>query len=103
MLGLAAIKSKCSSRNLRKRVQLPVKGMVRFIPKDGDVKNCQLTRNGAGDYIDKFDNAWHKPKGSMQGEFHWDVQLSKEGKETIGFASKSGKHLNVLPDGRIPH
>jgi filamentous hemagglutinin len=35
----------------------------------------------------------------MGEPFEWDIQLSNKGKKQLGWASKSGKHINVSLKG----
>jgi hypothetical protein len=53
--------------------------------------------------VDRFNNEWLKPKGQVIGEFHWDVQLSPIGQQQLGWASRTGKHINVSQGGCIVH
>lgn len=102
MIALSVAKG-CTSRNLRKRKLLPIKGTIRFIPRPGDVMRCQILRRDGG-YVDSFNNIWKRPKGeNLPIDFHWDVQLSTLGKISIGHYSNSGNHVNVTQDGRIAH
>ena len=81
-----------------KKYKLPTQGKIRFVPsKKGVIK----FDNG---FIDKFGNVW-KPGGSRTlGEsFEWDVQLSKQGRHQLGWATRDGSHLNVSLKGRITH
>ena len=43
------------------------------------------------------------PSRTKGQEFEWDVQLSKTGREQLGWASRDGKHLNISIDGKITH
>ena len=86
-----------------KKANLPSSGKIRFIPRPSDVQSGKILQKQGG-YVDKFGNVWKKAKGnSPQGELHWDVQLSKKGKQQLGHMSSSGAHLNVTNDGKIPH
>lgn len=98
--GKEALKT-LSRKALIKQAGLPNKGRIRFVPKQTDVR--YLSKDG-GAYIDKFGNRWVRPKGQLDGERHWDVQLSKTGMNNFDWLLKRNKtHLNVTRDGRIPH
>jgi RHS repeat-associated protein len=83
-----------SSKGLLKKAQLPVRGKIRFVPRAADIKNGAILQKHGG-YVDKFGNVWKKPKGSIIGERHWDVQLSEIGKQRMGWLSNSGKHICI--------
>ena len=73
-----------SSRGLLKSAGLPTSGKIRFIPRKVDVKNGSLLRKDGG-FVDNFGNVWKRPKGNnMQGEKHWDVNLSPKGEKING-------------------
>ena len=85
-----------------KKAQLPTEGKVRYVPPKGAGGN--LPRTAKGGYIDKFGNVWEKGPSRTFGEaFEWDVQLSKRGKQMLGWLSRDGKHLNVSLKGIITH
>lgn len=103
IIGFAKIIKKCSSSGLRKIEGLPIHGKIRFVPRPTDILNCHLKKVN-GEFEDKFGNLWGRPKGhNPQGDKHWDVQLSKKGKKTIGQWSNSGNHVNVTDKGFIAH
>ena len=55
-------------------------------------------------YIDKFGNVWGKgPSRTLNEAFEWDVQLSRVGKNMLGWASRDGRRLNVSLLGHITH
>ena len=35
--------------------------------------------------------------------FEWDVQLSKQGIQQVGWMTRDNSHLNVSLDGRVTH
>ena len=72
------------------------------MPRASDIKNGQLLLKHGG-YVDRFGNVWKKPKGTIIGERHWDVQLSDIGKKRLGWLSNSGSHVNISIDGRVVH
>ena len=73
-----------SARGLLKSAGLPTSGKIRFIPRKVDVKNGSLLRKDGG-FVDNFGNVWKRPKGNnMQGEKHWDVNLSPKGEKING-------------------
>ncbi len=83
-----------------KKKGLPTEGKIRFVPPEGTNK---LTTKDGG-YVDKFGNIWKKGPSRTKGEpFEWDVQLSREGKESIGWLSREGSHVNVSMDGKVTH
>lgn len=54
--------------------------------------------------MDRFDNVWTKGPSRTAGEpFEWDVQLSKTGREKLGWLSRDNSHLNVSLKGEITH
>jgi hypothetical protein len=80
------------------KLGLPQTGKIRFVPPRGwNSKQPLHMKNG--NPIDKFGNEWRWDKVKKE----WDVQLSKKGKSMLGWASNSGKHINVSPNGRITH
>ncbi|WP_424407495.1 polymorphic toxin type 17 domain-containing protein [Pasteurella sp. PK-2025] len=82
---------------------LPTKGKIRYIPPKNWQPSMPLPRKNGG-YIDKFGNVWTKGPPRTAGEaFEWDVQLSKIGKENIGWLTRDGSHANVSLLGRITH
>ena len=85
-----------------KKAQLPTQGKIRYVPPQNAGSN--LPRTSTGVYIDKFDNIWTKGPSRTAGEpFEWDVQLSKRGKEMLGWLSRDGSHINVSLKGIITH
>ena len=86
-----------------RQARLPCKGKIRYVPRRGYRPANPLPRGPNGGYVDRFNNEWLKPKGQVIGEFHWDVQLSPIGQQQLGWASRTGKHINVSQDGRIVH
>ena len=85
-----------------KKAGLPTKGKVRYVPPKNAGDN--LPRTATGGYIDKFNNIWQKGPSRTIGEaFEWDVQLSKQGKNMLGWLSRDGRHLNVSLRGIITH
>ena len=70
---------------------LPNQGEFKFEPRSNWNPSESLPRGPRGGYLDKYGNEWINPRGQIQGQRHWDVQLP------------SGKHVNVLPNGSIPH
>lgn len=85
-----------------KKAQLPTKGKVRYVPPKNAGNNLPRTANGG--YVDKFNNVWQKGPSRTIGEaFEWDVQLSRQGKNMLGWLSRDGAHLNVSLRGIITH
>ena len=85
-----------------REAQLPTEGRIRYVPPKN--YNGKLPRTSTGGYIDRFDNVWTKGPSRTFGEaFEWDVQLSKRGKNMLGWLSRDGSHLNVSLKGIITH
>ncbi|MBM3242546.1 hypothetical protein FJZ31_40315 [Candidatus Poribacteria bacterium] len=74
-----------------------------IVPRRGYQPVNPLPKGINGGYIDRFNKEWLKPRGQIVGEFHWDVQLSPVGQQQLGWASRTGKYINVSQDGRIVH
>ena len=92
-----------TSKSILKNAELPVTGKIRYIPPETWSPSQPLPRINGG-YIDKFGNIWTKGPTRTAGEaFEWDVQLSKTGKNKMGWLSRDGSHLNVSLKGRITH
>ncbi|MBO4257498.1 polymorphic toxin type 17 domain-containing protein [Streptomyces griseorubiginosus] len=91
-------------KGLIKRAQLPIRGRIRYVPPSGTSISAGLPRAPKGGFIDKFGNIWEKGPSRTPGEpFEWDVQLSRQGRAQLGWASRDGSHLNVSLNGRITH
>ena len=85
-----------------KEAGLPTEGKIRYVPPKNAGKT--LPRTPDGGYIDRFDNVWIKGKTRTIGEpFEWDVQLSRTGRQQLGWLSRDGRHINVSLKGRITH
>ena len=92
---------KPSLKSLAEEKKLPTSGKIRFIPKKGNDKLVRGENNG---FIDRFDNEWVKGPSRTKGEpFEWDVQLSPQGQNKLGWASRDGKHINISIKGKITH
>ena len=79
------------------------KGKIRYVPPKNWSSSQPLPKRNGG-YVDKFGNVWTKGPSRTAGQsFEWDVQLSKTGKKSLGWASRDGSHLNVSLDGKITH
>ncbi|WP_010304100.1 polymorphic toxin type 17 domain-containing protein [Candidatus Odyssella thessalonicensis] len=95
---------KHSIKSRLKEAQLPTQGKIRFIPPKEYNPSTTLKRGNNYGYLDRFGNEWTKGPSRTQGqEFEWDVQLSRQGKNKIGWASRDGSHVNVSLDGEITH
>ena len=82
-----------------KKHGLPTEGKIRYVPPKGGLKSAP-----GGKFIDRFGNIWQPGPSRTFGEaFEWDVQLSRQGRAQLGWASRDGKHLNVSLKGRITH
>ncbi|WP_253306878.1 polymorphic toxin type 17 domain-containing protein [unidentified bacterial endosymbiont] len=87
-----------------KEAQLPTKGKIRFVPREGYAPNESLRRSVNKGYIDRFGNEWTKGPSRTAGQpFEWDVIFSDRGQKQLGWASRDGKHINVSLDGKITH
>jgi len=97
--------TKPSIKSLIKKHQLPVKGKIRYVPPKKLHTTNGLPSVKANDgFKDRFGNEWFRgPSRTIGEDFEWDVQLSSQGKAQLGWASKSGKHVNVSLKGRITH
>ena len=89
-----------SKKSVIKKAGLPTVGKIRFVSDS----RGKLKRTSEGGYIDKYNNVWVKgPSRTRDEAFEWDVQLSREGESSLGWASRDGKHVNVSLKGRITH
>ena len=100
--------AKISLKGLIKKEMLPTTGKIRYVPQknfnlgDGLPRVAGLGRRRA--FKDRFGNIWQEGPSRTAGEtIEWDVQLSRQGKQQLGWASKSGKYINVSLKGRITH
>jgi hypothetical protein len=81
-------------------IKLPSKGTYRYRPaKSWRQMTKPQMKNGAA--IDYLGNLWVKGRGNnIQGEMHFDVTLSKKGKQKWGITDD---HINVNQNGEICH
>ncbi len=87
-----------------KQAGLPNSGSIRYIPPSTYRAGEPLQRGPAKGYMDRFGNEWAKGPSRTPGQpFEWDVQLSPQGRASIGWLSRDGKHVNVSLDGRVTH
>ena len=87
-----------------KAIGLPTTGKIRFVPRKGYDSSNPLPRGPNNGILDRFGNEWTKGPSRTQGQaFEWDVQLSKTGKQKLGWATRDGSHANVSLDGHITH
>ena len=94
---------KISKKSILKNNMLPTTGKIRFVPQKGWTASQPLKRIN-GEFVDRFDNVWTKGPSITAGEpFEWDVQLSKTGREKLGWLSRDNSHLNVSLKGEITH
>ncbi len=82
-----------------KAAGLPTTGLIRFVPRRGYHPTQPLSRGERNGYLDRFGNEWIWD----QVKSEWDVQLSRTGKAHLGWASRSGAHVNVSPGGEFTH
>ncbi|WP_349816622.1 polymorphic toxin type 17 domain-containing protein [Acidovorax sp. SUPP3334] len=93
-----------SKKGAIKAAGLPTKGRIRYVPPKNWSPTMPLPKGKQNGYIDKFGNEWTKGPSRTQGQAHeWDVQLSKQGREKIGWTTRDGSHANVSLDGKITH
>lgn len=93
-----------SIKSRLKDAQLPTEGKIRFVPDKNYKPSSALKRGPNHGYIDKYGNEWTKGPSRTSGQdFEWDVQLSRTGKNKLGWASRDGSHLNVSLDGKVTH
>ena len=96
-----------SIKSLIKAKRLPSDGKIRYVPPKNFNPKKGLPYEKVGNdkaFLDKFGNKWLKgPSRTINEPFEWDVRLSNQGKEQLGWASKSGNHINVSLKGRITH
>jgi RHS repeat-associated protein len=100
-LGAAASDVRTGLKGLLKDAGLPTRGKIRFVPEKNALNTGIRVQDGG--FVDRFGNVWRRPRGQIVGEPHWDVQLSRTGRQDLGWASRSGNHVNVSLDGRIVH
>ena len=54
--------------------------------------------------VDRFGNLWVQGESRTKGQAHeWDVQLSRQGIQQVGWMTRDNTHLNVSLDGRVTH
>ena len=59
---------------------------------------------GKNGFLDAFGNIWVAGISRTAGQhFEWDVQLSSQGKQQLGWMTRDNTHLNVSLDGRVTH
>jgi filamentous hemagglutinin len=93
-----------STKERLKAAQLPTTGRIRYVPPKGYEASNPIPRGPSNGYIDRFDNEWTRGPSRTTGQpFEWDVQLSRTGREKIGWLTRDGSHANVLLDGKITH
>ena len=100
-LGAAASDVRTGLKGLLKDKGLPTRGKIRFVPEKKALNTGIRVQDGG--FVDRFGNVWRRPRGQIVREPHWDVQLSRTGRQDLGWASRSGNHVNVSLDGRIVH
>ena len=83
---------------------LPNQGRIRYVPPRGYNPASPLPRGGQGGYLDRFDNECVVGPSRTPGQpFEWDVQLSRTGRQRLGYLSRDGAHVNVSPLGEWTH
>nr|WP_276568327.1 polymorphic toxin type 17 domain-containing protein [Xanthomonas euvesicatoria] len=102
--GSAGAAQAWSMKGRIKYVELPSEGRIRYVPPKSYDPSSPLPRGPNNGYLDKFGNEWVKGPSRTAGQaFEWDVQLSRQGKAQLGWATRDGSHLNVSLDGRVTH
>ena len=87
-----------------KDAQLPDSGRIRYVPPTNWDGTTPIPRGPNRGYLDRFGNEWTRGPSRTEGQaFEWDVQLSRTGREQIGWTTRDGSHANVSLDGRITH
>ncbi len=105
---------KTSIKSLVKAAELPHTGKLRYVPpKKFDVANGLprgISKNGDEGFVDRFKNIWVEGKsrtigarGFKQERVEWDVQLSPQGVQQVGWMTRDNTHLNVSLKGRVTH
>ncbi len=96
-----------SIKGILKEKKLPTKGKIRYVPpkKFRPTHDLPIKHTSRGEgFVDRLGNVWVEGRSITPGEnIEWDVQLSKRGKKMLGWASKSGKHINISLKGKITH
>jgi len=97
-----------SIKRLIKQEGLPTRGKLRYVPpkKLHSYDRLPFARlsNGKTGFLDRFGNIWAQGDSRTQGEkFEWDVQLSRQGIQQVGWMTKNNTHLNVSLNGRVTH
>ncbi len=81
---------------------LPRKNIILILTSEG-LPITPMPGNRKG-YVDRFGNIWVQGRSVTKGQsFEWDVQLSKQGIQQVGWMTKDNSHLNVSLDGRVTH
>ena len=97
-----------SIKRLIKQESLPTKGKLRYVPpkKLHSFNRLPYKKLPNGDigFIDRFGNLWVQGPSRTKGQSHeWDVQLSRQGIQQVGWMTRDNSHLNVSLDGRVTH
>ncbi|MET0492969.1 MAG: polymorphic toxin type 17 domain-containing protein [Actinoplanes sp.] len=83
---------------------LPNQGRIRYVPPTGYNPSTPLPRGPGSGYLDRFGNEWRVGPSRTEGHpFEWDVQLSRQGREQLGWLSRDNRHVNVDPLGEVTH
>jgi hypothetical protein len=65
---------------------------------------ARLQPNDLNRILDPLGNEWFVGPSRITGQpFEWDVQLSRSGREMIGWLSRDGMHMNVSRWGEVTH
>jgi hypothetical protein len=99
---------KASKKSKIKKQGLPTQGKLRYVPPKNWHPTEELPRirlpNGDRGYIDRFNNVWTRGESRTIGEnIEWDVQLSRQGQQQVGWMTRDNTHLNVSLKGRVTH
>ncbi|WP_149261394.1 polymorphic toxin type 17 domain-containing protein [Actinomadura sp. K4S16] len=102
--GCWSIKGRLRAAGPGDEFGLPSKGRIRYLPPEGYNPANPLPRGPSNGYVDRFGNEWTVGPSRTEGHpFEWDVQLSRTGREKIGWLSRDGRHVNVDPLGEVTH
>ena len=97
-----------SIKRLIKQEGLPTRGKLRYVPPKklhsfDRLPHEKLPGRKIG-FIDRFGNIWVQGESRTKGQAHeWDVQLSRQGIQQVGWMTRDNTHLNVSLDGRVTH
>jgi RHS repeat-associated protein len=104
LMGCPSISSRIRNAGPGDEFGLPSQGRIRYVPPRGYSPSEPLPRGPSNGYIDRFGNEWTVgPSRTVGQPFEWDVQLSRLGKQQLGWLSRDGNHINISPLGEVTH